>query len=505
MGLHEMQETDRAENFIKNLYPKLIVKEITTDIAIDRVSSQGIILSDNIYYNKIPEDGKNGIVLAERVPSKFLGFLNRISAVVTLDEDPSTHLSIICRSQGVPVVNLKKEDFDNFGKIISILSKEESIAIDTFQKKILVGKFLIQEEHVIPARKEALSLIRKLTPLDVNANADTADELKHSLKLGFKHAWPRSETLLYDESTFSYFIAFLLSPTNEGVKQKFVESHTDEVLKLFNEAEGTRIAFRLLDPPSHEFLPHIDDLEEIDKISNILNNTREDTISLINAHTETNPMIGHRGARLLITNKEMLYAQAVSMLDGWRKANPLKRPPAVEVLIPFVMLPSEMILIKQYVESIRLNTPEFVNIPIKYGCMVEIPSILDYPEEIAKEVDFISFGTNDLVAVTHGIARGDAYQRYLSIYCKEHIFENDPFFVLPPLIVEKIQKFCLLAKEVNPSLTTDICGEQALGTNLTSLISSGALNAVSIGTENLPILLRSLIETKVMTLPNSAI
>lgn len=492
-----------VDEFIKSLYPKLIVDELIYEIPISTSASTGITIAEKIYYNCVPDDSINGVVLAEKIPPKFLGFLHRIAAIVTLEEDPSTHTSIVCRAQGVPVVNLTRSDFENLCTKAKNLNEGNFIAVDTFQKKILIGKIRVEDEHIVPSRRKALLLIKHSTSLDVNANADTASELKRSIELGFEHAWPRSETLLYEPTIFPYFIAFLLCPINEVARQKFIEGHTNEVRKLFNESQGTRIAFRLLDPPSHEFLPSIDDVEEIDKISKILDSTREEILKLIKVHIETNPMIGHRGARLLLTNKKMLHAQAVSIFNGWKDADPNLRSPFVEILIPFVMLPAELKSIKEFVSSIRSNNLEFSNIPVKYGCMIEVPSILDYPVEIASEVDFISFGTNDLVSIMHGIARGDAYERYLSTYLREKIIDNDPFFILPSMIINKIQEFCLKAKKINPNITTDICGEHALNTNLASLITSGALNAVSIGTENLPILLRSLIESQILKLPEN--
>ncbi|MCE2992908.1 MAG: putative PEP-binding protein [Alphaproteobacteria bacterium] len=129
------------------------------------------------------------------------------------------------------------------------------------------------------------------------------------------------------------------------------------------------------------------------------------------------------------------------------------------------------------------------------------PSILDYPCELAPEVDFFSFGTNDLVSLMYGISRGDAYDKYLSRYLKDKIILEDPFFVLPQHIIQKIKEFCLKAKAMNPNLTVDICGEQAIYTDLSSLVDSGALDAVSIGTENLPLLVKSLMHSGILELP----
>lgn len=493
-------ETMCETDLLDCLYPTLEVHRRDFEMTIKSSPSSGVALAEEVFYQNLPDGESQGLLICEKFSPKLLGFLHRIRAIITLDEDASTHTSIVCRAQGVPLVNLSRDDFKEILKLAQCRADDASIAVDTFRKRIVVGKIVLLQDHVLEARKQALRLIKTNTLLDVNANADTAPELRRAIELGFCHAWPRSETLLYDKQVFPYFIAFLLDPTHEYARQKFIEGHTQAVKALFQEAWGTRVAFRLLDPPSHEFLPSTDDTEEIERVASILGIIPQEVCSLIKAQRESNPMIGYRGARLLLMNRMLFNAQVLSMFTGWLDADPARRPPYVEILVPFVMLPSELKLMKSRLKSLQAEECRFAQIPVKYGCMIEIPTILDYPEEIAAEVDFISFGTNDLVAISHGIARGDAYERYLSQYIQEEILQEDPFVTLPSQIVKKIQDFCLIAKKINPNISTDICGEQALNTDLSSLIAAGALNAVSIGTENLPVLFASLVRCGVLKL-----
>lgn len=491
-------ETMLGTDLLGCLYPVLDIHRQDHQIPIKNSPSNGVASAREIFYQIIPDGVSQGILICEHVAPKLLGSLHRIRAIITLDEDASTHTSIVCRAQGVPLVNVSAEDFQQVLTLAQSRESDASIAIDTFRSEIVIGKIVLLQDHVLEARKQALRLIKTNTPLDVNANADTAPELKRAIELGFRHAWPRSETLLYDKKVFSYFIAFLLDPTHDNARQKFIEGHTQAVKALFEEACGTRVAFRLLDPPSHEFLPSTEDADEIDKVASILGIMSAEVRTLIKAQRESNPMIGYRGARLLLMNRMLFNAQVVSMFSGWLEADPEQRPPYVEILVPFVMLPSELKLMKKRLQALQAGESLFAQIPVKYGCMIEIPTILDYPEEIAAEVDFLSFGTNDLVAISHGIARGDAYERYLSQYIQEEILPEDPFVTLPSQIVKKIQDFCLRAKKINPNISTDICGEQALNTDLSGLLASGALNAVSIGTENLPVLVVSLVRSGVL-------
>lgn len=484
------------KEFIRKLYPTLLVHELTAEFNIKSYPASGISNAKHLCFEQIPE--QLSMVLTKKIPPKFLGCLNRVCGFITLDEDPSSHTSIVCRSQGVPIVNVTEKIFKQLVAISKIWDK--AIAIDTFRRKIMIGKFTLKDDHVLLFRKKILNFIKCNTKLRINANSDTDLELKRAINLGFEHSWPRSETFLYDPCIFPWFIAFLLMPHHQLVKTKFIEETTNEIKKMFNMAKKTRLTFRLLDPPSHEFFPALNDTVELSKISDILKVSKEEIRNHIKKHMETNPMIGNRGVRLLLSNQTLLNAQITGLFNGWIAADPKLRPPLVEILVPFVMIPSEFKYVKNYIVSLKKSTAEWIDIPVRYGCMVEVPSILDFPEELAVEVDFFSFGTNDLISLMYGISRGDAYHRYFSKYLNEKIMDINPFIVIPDKIVSKIQEFCVKAKKINPNLITDICGEQALNTDLSLLLNSGAIDAVSIGIESLPILAGSLIKSGLISL-----
>jgi pyruvate,orthophosphate dikinase len=177
--------------------------------------------------------------------------------------------------------------------------------------------------------------------------------------------------------------------------------------------------------------------------------------------------------------------------DGGRIA-----PPSVDILIPFVMVPAELRALKSAILQIASDLCGDRLPPLRFGCMIEIPSLLLCPEEIAALVDFVSFGTNDLVALTYGISRGDSYERYLLEYLQTGILEEDPFLVLPAPIIRQICHFSGRLRAANPGVEIDFCGEQALATDLSSLIRSGALDSVSIGTACLPRFFASLLRNE---------
>lgn len=488
-----------AKELVRALYPRIDALNIDQQYKVLSSASEGVALSDIVCLEHVPTDGDCECIFAARIiPRAILGQLRAISGIITTYEDPSSHLSVVCRSKGIPVVNIGDSEFLKLSSYLKEGVNQGACALDSFSEAVLFGAVELKDIDVAAARRSALSFLRDSYSIDINANADSAEDIRAAVSQGFCHSWPRSETLLYDINTLNYFNALLLDPSNAHAGRMFISSHTNSISALFREAKGTTIGFRLLDPPSHEFLPNLDEHAQIDQLADALGKSPADTKVLLRRHYETNPMIGHRGARLLLTNCRLLEAQVISLLGAWNVTAPGLRPPTVDILIPFVMATGELRAIKAAIAQIVSERPEYGEIPIRLGCMVELPSLLPYPEEVAQEVEFVSFGTNDLIALTYGISRGDSYQRYLLEYLRRDILENDPFLILPEPIIHQICEFSRQLRATNRNIKIDICGEQVLSTDLAPLIRARALDSVSIGAANLPVFLASLLRNKVI-------
>jgi pyruvate, orthophosphate dikinase len=486
----DISSLKELNTFISSLYPKLIIFSVDASFPVREVVSEGIVLSSGICSNRIPED--KGIYMSKNLSPTILSKINNISAIITISEDSSSHLAIVSRSKGIPIINLSDDTFDALSKYLLSLSVNKSLnfGIDTFNKKIIIGNITIDSSHVLENQKSALAFLRQYG-LDIYANADTPIDIKAAVAKGYIKSWPRSETLLYEGNNLKYFNSFLLNPESFSIKSKFIDSHKKSIIDVYKAAQDTKIVFRLLDPPSHEFIPDLNDRSSIEELSEILGINTNETITLLRKNIEYNPMIGHRGARLLLTNKPLLEAQVLSIFSAWKEIK--KEHESLEILIPFISTPNEFLEIKNRIFDILKSHDKFKNISLEIGCMIEIPSIMMYPDDIGMNSDFVSFGTNDLVAITYAISRGDSYQRYLSQYIKDGLIECDPFFVIPEKLLSQITLFCARLKKVNPKIRIDLCGEQALNTNLSYLIEKRLLDSISIGTENLPILVSSIL------------
>lgn len=473
-----------------NTYPKITINKADFECPVLGTPANGVVIADHVITSM--DDivkGEKNILVIERAPSAVLGRLEDVRGIVTVSEDPSSHLSIVCKSNGVPVLLVHEDDLER----LKSAGKNTRIALDGFSQKISVGDVDADESNVIACKKKLLEKISSVFGVEIAANADTATEIAASVERGFRQFWPRTETMLYEGNTLSYFNALLLEPANKKIAHEFQERHRDSIQRLFFAANGGRIGFRLLDPPSHEFLPDPEDKREVAALAEILETTPEDISKRIRKAREQNPMIGHRGARLLLTHDTILDCQIKNSLDAWVEMEENQRPESLDILVPFIMHPKELIAVKERVAAAVRENQRYKDIPIKTGAMIEIPSILFYADEIAQHADFISYGTNDLVALTHGISRGDSYDRYLTNYIGREFFEEDPFVVLPDGVAQEIATFSKKVKERNPAVTADMCGEHAVTTDVLPLLECGALDSVSIGMENLSLFAQNLI------------
>ena len=241
--------------------------------------------------------------------------------------------------------------------------------------------------------------------------------------------------------------------------EKLLPMQIDDFVKIFEVMEGRPVNIRLLDPPLHEFLPSDDEtIEELAKSMNIETNDIKKRILDLE---EFNPMLGPRGCRLAITYPEIYQMQAKAIIEAAIKVTKEGVKVSPEIMIPLVGEVKELKNIRELVIKTVENTIKEEGLKIDYtvGTMIEIPRACLTADEIAKEADFFSFGTNDLTQMTFGYSRDDA-GKFLGQYMDKGILDKDPFQVLDQKGVGKLIKMATkLSKEVNPIIKLGICGE----------------------------------------------
>jgi len=328
--------------------------------------------------------------------------------------------------------------------------------------------------------------------LKVRTNADSPKDALQAIKFGAEGiGLCRTEHMFFEEDRIPAMREMIVSKTvDQRVRAlaKLLPIQKQDFKGIY-EAMGDRpVTIRLLDPPLHEFLPTDEaDIKQLAKEMVISYEALKLTISSLH---EFNPMLGHRGCRLAVTYPEIAEMQARAIIEAAievSKETGMKIKP--EIMIPLVGDVKELKYVKDIVVATAEKVLEENNVKIDYlvGTMIEVPRAALTADEIAKEAEFFSFGTNDLTQMTFGFSRDDA-GKFLDDYYSKKIYESDPFARLDQNGVGKLVKMAAeLGKKTRPDIKLGICGEHGGEASSVKFCNDIGLNYVSCSPYRVPI------------------
>lgn len=304
----------------------------------------------------------------------------------------------------------------------------------------------------------------EIRALKVRTNADTPRDASQAIKFGAQGiGLCRTEHMFFDEDRIPAVREMILSKTEEQRRKaldKLLPMQREDFIGIYEAMEERPVTIRLLDPPLHEFLPQED--EDIRDLAKEMGISFEDLKSTVESLHEFNPMMGHRGCRLPVSYPEMAEMQTTAIIEAAIDVKKRKDYDIVpEIMIPLVGELKELKFVKDIVVRIADEIIAKSGINMKYlvGTMIEIPRAALTADEIAKEADFFSFGTNDLTQMTFGFSRDDA-GKFLKDYYDKKIYESDPFAKLDQVGVGKLVKMAAeLGRKTRPDIHLGICGE----------------------------------------------
>ena len=310
-----------------------------------------------------------------------------------------------------------------------------------------------------------MSLADKYRQLSVRTNADTPQNAIDAKRLGAEGiGLCRTEHMFFDSDRIAAIREMICSDTVEGRKAalaKLEPMQQGDFEKLYETMEGQPVNIRFLDPPLHEFVPTEE--ADIEQLAKDTNKTVEQVKAIIASLHEFNPMMGHRGCRLAVTYPEIAEMQTEAVIKAALKVSAAHPDWNIgpEIMIPLVGEVKELAYVKSVVTTTadKLIAEAGSSMKYKVGTMIEIPRAALTADEIAKEAEYFSFGTNDLTQRTFGFSRDDA-GKFLGAYYDKKIYENDPFAKLDQVGVGKLVKMaCELGKSTRPDIKLGICGE----------------------------------------------
>jgi len=402
------------------------------------------------------------LVRPETTPEDISGmYLAR--GVLTARGGMTSHAAVVARGMGVPAVvgvaglslNLEERTF----RLGDREFKEgDVISLDGATGRVFAGEVALSEGGSGEYLHELLEWAEPHRKLGVRANADTPADARRARELGAEGiGLVRTEHMFFDPERIPWVRALILAETEKEEREaldKLFAFQRADFLELLKAMDGLPVTVRLLDPPLHEFLPPLVELERKEAAGTLAPGEAKVLTQVRRLH-EANPMLGFRGVRLLLVRPEILRMQTAALLSATRALREAGKDPRPELMIPLVSAAEE---VAQALEAVREVFSEF-DLTLPVGTMIETPRAALVAGEIAPLVDFFSFGTNDLTQLTFGISRDDA-GHFLPRYLDARIFVHDPTEHLDEEAVGRLLEIAVReGRAANPSLKLGLCGE----------------------------------------------
>ena len=415
--------------------------------------------------------GKNEKVILVRLetsPEDITG-MKASQGILTVRGGMTSHAAVVARGMGTCCVsgcgdikmNEEKKEFSLAGKTYH---EGDIISIDGSTGNIYDGVIPTTDAKIAGEFGRVMAWADKYRILGVRTNADNPTDAKKAVELGAEGiGLCRTEHMFFDEARIHSMRKMILSDTVEEREKALAELipyQKGDFKAMYKVLKGLPMTVRYLDPPLHEFLP-TEEKEIIDLAKDMGVTAEQLKQKCVDLH-EFNPMMGHRGCRLDVTYPEIARMQTRALMEA---AIEVKEEDGFDI-IPEIMIPlvGEVKELK-FVKDIVIETAEKVkkekNSDINYhiGTMIEIPRAALTADDIAKEAEFFSFGTNDLTQMTFGFSRDDA-GKFLGSYYENKIYEQDPFARLDQVGVGKLVEMAVeKGKTTRPDIKLGICGE----------------------------------------------
>jgi pyruvate,orthophosphate dikinase len=445
---------------------------------------------------KWADDDKHVILARIETSPEDLRGMNVAKGILTAKGGMTSHAAVVARGMGKCCVSgagsiqidYKERTLTSDGKVFK---EGDWISLNGSTGEVYKGKVETKSAELSGYFGELMDLCDKYTKLGVRTNADTPHDSKVARNFGAQGiGLCRTEHMFFEGDRIKAVREMILAKDEKGRRKaldKLLPIQRNDFEGIFEAMEGLPVTIRLLDPPLHEFVPH--DEKGQKEMADELNISSAEVKARVESLSEFNPMLGHRGCRLGNTYPEITEMQTRAIIEAALnlKAKGIETKP--EIMIPLIGTASEY----KMQEDIVRKTAEQVfaerndNIDYLVGTMIEIPRAALTADEIAKDAEFFSFGTNDLTQMTFGYSRDDA-GKFLPIYIKKGILEHDPFQILDQTGVgQLVEMGTRKGRSARPDLKVGICGEHGGEPSSVKFCHKVGMNYVSCSPYRIPI------------------
>jgi pyruvate,orthophosphate dikinase len=479
------------------LHPTLDPKATKTVLARGLPASPGAASGKVVFSAEDAEEmalrHKEKVILVriETSPEDIHG-MHAAQGILTARGGMTSHAAVVARGMGKPCVSgagdvridYAKKEFQVMGRT---LKEGETITINGSTGEVMLGEIPTVQPSLDNDFETLMGWADSVRKLAVRTNAETPADAQTARKFGAEGiGLCRTEHMFFDAERIIAMREMIVAKDTEGRKaalSKLLPMQRKDFAELFTIMSGLPVTIRLLDPPLHEFLPHTeDDIKQVAKAAGV---SVESVRHRAHELKEQNPMLGHRGCRLGITYPEIYEMQARAIFEAAASVEGVKP----EIMIPLVMMPRELEMLKQLVDDVAAQVMQETGKTIAYmvGTMIELPRAALMAGEIAKSAEFFSFGTNDLTQTTLGISRDDSAS-FIEIYKQKGIVEQDPFVTLDQGGVgELIRTAAERGRETRKGMKMGICGEHGGDPASIAFCQKAGLDYVSCSPYRVPV------------------
>jgi len=480
-----------------SLDPNAKVDIIAKGLPASPGAASGVVVFSSKEAEKRAENSENVLLVRiETSPDDIKG-MHVSQGILTARGGMTSHAAVVARGMGTPCVSGASNleiDYKNklFKASNKIIKEGDIITINGNNGDVMIGNVPTLKPKLSDDFQKLMQWADNIRSLKIRTNADTPADCQIAKEFGAQGiGLCRTEHMFFNEdriiSVRQMILAKNIEERNDAL-EKILPMQRQDFIDIFKIMSSLPVTIRLLDPPLHEFLPHKDD--EIKDVANALNVEIDFVRKRVSQLKEQNPMLGHRGCRLAISYPEIYAMQIKAIFEAAaivKKQN--NSEIMLEIMIPLVSSLKELQIIKKLILDIEAEIKASRNVTFNYmiGTMIELPRAALIADQIAKEAEFFSFGTNDLTQTTYGLSRDDSIN-FLPDYKKNNIFKIDPFIELDRDGVGQLIKIASSkGKEARSNIKLGICGEHGGDPNSIEFCHQNGLNYVSCSPYRVPI------------------
>ena len=436
------------------------------------------------------------LVRLETSPEDIEGMIAS-EGILTVRGGMTSHAAVVARGMGTCCVagcsSIKVNENNRTLEINgNLLTDNDYISIDGSTGNVYSGEVKTVLPEITGYFATFMGWADEIRKLGVRTNADTPKDTRQAIHFGAEGiGLCRTEHMFFAEDRIAAVREMIVAKSleqREKALNKILPMQREDFIKMYEELQGKPANIRLLDPPLHEFLPTEE--QDIVALAKEMNIKVDDLRNTINDLHEFNPMMGHRGCRLDVSYPEIAKIQTRAIIEAAicvKKGKGYDVKP--EIMIPLVGEIKELKYVKDLIvkEATSIIEESGIDLEYKIGTMIEIPRAAITADEIAKEAEFFSFGTNDLTQMTFGFSRDDA-GNFLKDYYDKKIYEQDPFAKLDQKGVGSLIKVAIeKAKSTRPNLKLGVCGEHGGDPSSVEFFHNVGLDYVSCSPFRVPV------------------